>query len=87
MIKREELIPFYNDIEAQETRKKDIAADIKDAIEEFAKKHDVSVKSIKSDYKKWKEYQKNSEEFVEVDLEVGALTETWCREYQEKEEA
>lgn len=85
MIKQEELIPFYRDIEAQEERKKDIGTSIKEAIDEFAKKYDVSVKSIKSDYKKWKEYQKNSEEFVEVDLEVDALTQTWCREYQERD--
>ena len=85
MIKQEELIPFYRDIEGLEIRKKDIGANIKDALTEFAKKYDVSVKSIKADYKKWKEYQKNSDEFVEVDLEVDALTQTWCREYQDRD--
>jgi len=85
MIKQEELIPFYRDIEVLEIKKKDLSADIKDALTEFAKKYDVSVKSIKADYKKWKEYQKNSDEFVEVDLEVDALTQTWCREYQDRD--
>ena len=83
MIERNKLVAFYDDILGQEERKKDISADIKDAIEGFAKEHDISVKSLKGDLKKYKEYQKNKEEFVEVDTETDALTQSWCREYQE----
>lgn len=83
MIERQKLVAFYDDILGQEQRKKDISADIKDAIEAFAKEHDIAVKSLKGDLKKYKEYQKNKEEFVEVDTETDALTQAWCREYQE----
>jgi uncharacterized protein (UPF0335 family) len=84
MIPKGKLQAFYNDVLAQEDRKKDISADIKDAFNEFAKGCGISVKSLKRDFRNYKDYMKNKDEFLEVDLEADSLTQTWLTEYQEK---
>lgn len=86
MIQKDKLQAFYDDILSQEQRKKDISADIKDAFDEFAKDNGVSVKSLKRDFRNYKDYQKNKDEFLEIDIEADGLTQTWLVEYQDKAE-
>lgn len=85
MIKKEELIRFYQDIETQEEQVKAGQKNIKESFEAFAENNEITIKALKKDYKNYKEYMKNKNEFVEIDMEADALTQAWCVEYQDKQ--
>lgn len=84
MIETNLLLKFYENIETQEGQIKACQEDIKEAFAAFAKNNGIAVKALKRDYKNYKEYQKNPDEFVEVDLEADALTQLWVPAYKDK---
>lgn len=83
MIKKETLLNHYQDWESLKERVRSINADLTDAQKAFAKEHDLDLKAVKGDFAKYLAYQKNSKEFVAIDSEMDALTQSWCVEYQE----
>jgi len=64
---------FADEIFAKEDTKKEISAEIKEAIEAFAEKHNLNKKSVASTLKKIKEFRKNAQEFYVVDQEEANL--------------
>lgn len=83
MTEKEALLQFFYNIESQEQRKKDIAEDIKESFEAFAKNNGFNLKALKKVYKTYVEYNKNPTEFVEVDIEADALVQTFITEYMD----
>lgn len=64
---------FADEIFSKEDAKKEIADEIKEAIESFASSHNLNKKSVKSTLKKIKEFRKNAAEFYEVDQQEAQL--------------
>lgn len=80
-VSKEELDNFCNALDNLEEAKKGIADDIKSAIETFAEATDYDKKAVKKFYKEWKEYQKNKDDYTQVDYEVDNLFVTACPEF------
>lgn len=79
-VTKEMLDAVCQNLETIEEAKKDAAAEFKDTVEAFASSHDMDVKSVKKFFKEWKEYQKNREEYIQVDYESDNLLQIACPE-------
>ena len=85
MIEKSKLAAFFNEVESQEQRKKDISADIKFAFDGFSKEYGLSLKGLKRYYRDYKEYQKDPAAFVEAEAEADSLLQSVIPEYKEAE--
>ena len=83
MIKRETILAHYENLESIKERIKSFTDDITDSQKAFAKEYDLALKALKADFKRYLDYQKNKSEFLAIDSETDALTQSWCAEYQE----
>lgn len=86
MIKKETLLKHYENLESLKEQAKSYMDDLKDAQSAFAKEYDLDLKALKGDFKKYLDYQKNKQEFLAVDSEMDALTQSWCAEFQTADE-
>ena len=86
MIKKETLLALYQDLETLKDQIKSINETISDALKGFSKEYDLDLKALKGDFKKYLDYQKNKQEFLAIDSETDALTQSWCAEYQDTPE-
>jgi uncharacterized protein (UPF0335 family) len=72
-IKKSDLDAFCDGILSLENEKKELATEIKDRIEAFAKNHELDKKSVKKFIKEYKDAQKDKDEYTLVDYEADSL--------------
>lgn len=72
-IKKSELEGFFANLEALEASKKELADEMKAAVEAFAGNHELSKKSVNKAFKEYKEAKKDKADFTLVDYEADAL--------------
>ena len=80
MIKIELTLAHYRYCESKKEQIADLNADVAEAHKGFAKEHDIAVKSVTDDYKKYQAYHTNKQKFLDIELETDALTQSWCVE-------
>jgi uncharacterized protein (UPF0335 family) len=72
-IKKADLEAFFSRLESLEADKKEIADEMKEAVEAFASNYELSKKSVNKAFKAYKEAKRDKDDFVLVDAESDQL--------------